>query len=384
MQHVTILGAGYAGMLAALRLHKRARVTLISRESSFNERIRLHQLAAGGAIPVRPIADMIRGTGIAFIHATATALDPATQMLTLIDGHGEQSHHRYETLIYALGSHIDRDSLAGVRDHAHTLDPRPDQPRGLAALTQIAAGGGRIVVIGGGLTGIEAASELAAAHPNAQIALISAHEIGAGVYERGRAHLRAAFARLGVTLVEKTRVRRLDAGMIATDDGGHIAADAILWAGAFAVPTLAREAGIAVNARGQIAVDARLRSVSHPAIIAAGDSAAVGVRMACASAMPMGAYAADAALGSDAPFAFGFIAQCISLGRGDGLIQFVRGDDTPTDRIITGGAAARFKEAICRFTTAALAMERRFPGVYLWRKTPLEQPAPWVQREGIA
>lgn len=42
--------------------------------------------------------------------------------------------------------------------------------------------------------------------------------------------------------------------------------------------------------------------------------------------------------------------QCISLGRRDGLIQFVREDDSPREAILTGRAAALYKEAIVRGT----------------------------------
>ncbi|MDZ4766431.1 MAG: FAD-dependent oxidoreductase [Chloroflexota bacterium] len=381
MKHITILGAGYAGMLAALRLHKRAHVTLISREATFVERIRLHQAAAGQSIRVRPIADMLRGTGVTFIQANIAHIDAEAHTLSLIGTNGTPSEHAHETLIYALGSHIDRDALPGVRAHAQTLDPR-----GFAAVTAIAARGGRIVLIGGGLTGIEAASELAEAHPHAHITLITQGEIGAGLSDGGREHVRSVFAHLGVTLIENRRVTQIDANTIVTDND-TILTDGVLWAGAFAVPSLARDAGITVNARGQIVVDAALRSVSHPDILVAGDSACVpGVRMACATAMPMGAHAADVALGSDTPFRFGFLVQCISLGRRDGLIQFVNADDSPQPRILTGRAAATFKELICHFTVAALGVERRLPGIYAWRKSDLgvESASDGVWAKGIA
>ena len=107
-----------------------------------------------------------------------------------------------------------------------------------------------------------------------------------------------------------------------------------------------------------------MRSLTSPTIYAAGDSAAfapeVGltIRMACATAVPMAAHAADNLYAQlvgepQQPFRFGYVVQCISLGRHDGLIQRVRADDSPTDRIMTGRPAAWFKEAICR--SAALA-----------------------------
>jgi NADH dehydrogenase FAD-containing subunit len=49
--HIAILGAGYAGQMAAARIAKRRpdiRLTVIDASSTFVERIRLHQIAAAG------------------------------------------------------------------------------------------------------------------------------------------------------------------------------------------------------------------------------------------------------------------------------------------------------------------------------------------------
>ena len=154
-----------------------------------------------------------------------------------------------------------------------------------------------------------------------------------------------------------------------TSDGQRFESDVTVWAGAFGVPSLAREAGIAVNRIGQIIVDPYLRSVSHPEIFAVGDAAATGLRMACATAMPIGAHAADnltAVLRGNPlkPFRFGFGGRCISLGRHDGLIQMVNSDDSPREFIFTGRTAAFFKETICRYAYYSLPLERLIPGFY--------------------
>jgi monoamine oxidase len=47
---------------------------------------------------------------------------------------------------------------------------------------------------------------------------------------------------------------------------------------------------------------------------------------------------------------FKYFNQCISLGRKDGLIQFVHQDDSPRPAILTGRAAAIYKEAVVRGT----------------------------------
>ena len=75
---VVVLGAGYGGTLAAIRLAGKARqadVTLIGESDLFVERVRLHQYAAHQRLRQRPMADILGGTRIKFIRGTVSSVD---------------------------------------------------------------------------------------------------------------------------------------------------------------------------------------------------------------------------------------------------------------------------------------------------------------------
>jgi NADH dehydrogenase FAD-containing subunit len=244
-----------------------------------------------------------------------------------------------------------------VREHALTLG-------GVEATTQMKAKleanpNARVIVCGGGLTGIELASEIAETYPHLSLTLLSRDPLGLNLSKRGHAYVLDAFKRHNITVREGVTIVRVEQRGVLLENGQLLEADLVIWAGAFTVPTLARESGIAVNRLGQIRVDPYLRSVSHADIFAVGDAAASGVRMACATAMPQGAHAADnlAAMIKNQPlkpFRFGFGGRCISLGRHDGMLQIVNADDSPREQIITGRMGALIKEMICRYTTFSL------------------------------
>lgn len=65
MKHrIVVLGAGYAGAITAGRLAKRlhrddVEITLVNADPDFVERIRLHQLATGQDLPVRPLRNPV-------------------------------------------------------------------------------------------------------------------------------------------------------------------------------------------------------------------------------------------------------------------------------------------------------------------------------------
>ncbi len=382
---IVVIGGGYAGMLAAVRAAKRTRklgahVTLIDPSESFIERIRLHQLAAGEPFAYRARSEMLRGTGAVFIQGRVESLDPEAQTLSVATAERVQTI-AYDTLIYALGSSVDTSLVPGVAEHAHSLGSEAAARALREMLPEAAERGATLVVCGGGLTGIEVSSEIAEAYPSLHVRLLTRGPFGQALSEKGRRHLRGTFDRLGIEIRDHTEVSRVRSGEIVTADGDTIPFDLCLWAGPFGVPALAREAGLAVNARGQALVDPFLRSVSHPSIFVAGDAAAfveapgAPIRMACATALPMGAHAADNVTALLCgrplrPFRFGYVIQCISLGRRNGLVQFVHHDDTPKERIVRGRLAAFVKEQICRLTVWSLRMERRWPGVYTWSKGP--------------
>jgi NADH dehydrogenase len=187
-------------------------------------------------------------------------------------------------------------------------------------------------------------------------------------------------------------VRALQANAAMLDGGERIPFDLCLWSGGFVASPLARDAGLPVNARGQVLVDTTLRVIEHPEIFVAGDAAAVGgadggeLRMACATAMPMGAYAGEALAKAIAaepirPFQFAFKIRCISLGRRDGLIQHVDQFDRAVPQVWTGRVAAAIKEIVCRSTVFAIRGEGRLRiPFYRWPQpsvatAPLPQPA---------
>jgi NADH:ubiquinone reductase (H+-translocating) len=381
METIIVLGAGYAGTLAAIRLARqtrgRAEVVLVNAAADFVERIRLHELAAGQTPKVRPLAQMLAGTGVRFHAGRASALDPEKRVLTV----GGQAL-RYDRLVYALGSHVDTQRVPGLREHAFTLDP--GSAAALArALPAVAARQGRLLVVGGGLTGIEGASELAEQFPSLKVTIACAGALGEGLSKKAVAHLHRAFARLGVTVMEHVEVRALAHESAALASGAALPFDVCLWAGGFVAAPLAREAGLAVNERGQVRVDRTLRSISHPTVYGAGDAAqpeeptGSPLYMSCQTAMPLGAHAADnlaRALGGqpERPFSMRTNGVCISLGRRDGIIQPGRADGSAMGWALTGRLAAWFKERVCRFTTWSLDRERR-GARYRWRT--LSRPA---------
>ncbi|WP_433461755.1 NAD(P)/FAD-dependent oxidoreductase [Spirillospora sp. CA-128828] len=368
---IVILGAGYSGMMCAIRLAHRTRrrsvrITLVNPSARFTERLRLHQVAAGQELADLQIPDLLHGTGVVFKRGRATSIDPAGRTVTL----DETEILHYDRLVYALGSSTDTSIVPGADDHAFTLNGPAEARRFAARLDELTDAQGAVTVCGGGLTGIEAAAEIAEGRPGLAVTLISRDVPGTMMGEKARAYLHRALERIGVQLVVGAGAAKVLPGRIELEDGRVVPSDACLWTAGVKVPTLAADAGIDTDDRGLITVDGTLRSVSHPEVHAIGDTAAIGqawgqIHGTCQSGMPTGAYTADAIArllqGKKVkPFRFGYFHQPVSIGRRDGVVQFTHADDTPRRTYLKGRAAVFYKETVSGSPPKMYRMSKHF------------------------
>ncbi|MEV0383019.1 FAD-dependent oxidoreductase [Nonomuraea sp. NPDC050643] len=359
---IVVLGAGYTGASAAGRLAKRLRredvaITLVNAEPDFVERVRNHQLAAGQDLKPRPLGEMYAGTGVELRLGQVTGVDVDRRTVAVTGANGTEEL-AYDTLVYALGSGWNSQAVPGTAEHAHQIAGRTGA-LGLRERLASLEAGQTVVVVGGGLTGVEASTEIAEARPDLDVALAADGALGDWLSPKGREHVRKVFGKLGITAYEHTAITGVEADHVTTADGRVIPAAVTVWTAGFAVHPIAKATFLEVSGTGQIVVDRTMRSVSHPDVYAVGDAAmAIGagdkpLRMSCASGIPTAWLAADAIAarltGRKVPDkTIGYANQCISLGRKEGLIQYVTADDHAKQMVLRGRLAAVYKELICK------------------------------------
>jgi NADH dehydrogenase FAD-containing subunit len=119
-------------------------------------------------------------------------------------------------------------------------------------------------------------------------------------------------------------------------------------------------------------------------VYAIGDAALVQgpgdkpLRMSCASGVPTAWQAADAIAarltGGKIPNTpMRYFNQCISLGRREGLIQYVTADDRAVGAALTGRLAALYKELVCK--GAAWGVANPTLGIPTRRRDMVREPA---------
>ena len=350
--HVVVIGAGYAGVSAAKQLRRGgAEVTVVNPRADFVERIRLHQLMVGNHTATRPLTSLLP-RGATLVQDAAASIDADTRTVALAGG----DTFGYDYLVYAVGSRSRLDVIPGAREHAVTVGDLDDAISARERLSRLAPGSS-VTIVGAGLTGVEAASEIGELGTHT-VRLISDRELAPSVSEKGRTYLRRYFTELGVEVIEHAGVTEVAQEKIVLADGRALDSDLTVVTAMFELPTLARNSGLAVDAGRALQVDDLLVSAGSGTIVGAGDAVRIGehpLRMSCQAAVPLGAHAAETVLHLIAgttpkPVRARFTGQCISLGRRAGLIQGANSDDVPSSLTMTGRAAAFVKEQVCRST----------------------------------
>jgi NADH dehydrogenase FAD-containing subunit len=395
---IVVLGAGYAGLMAATRLAKvtgpeQADIVLVNASATFDERTRNHQVAAAQPVRQAPIEEFLNSTRITFLQAMVTGLRPG-QRTVVLEGDAGPGQIAYDYLVYALGSHVNTEAVPRADQYAYTLDFKP-----ASALAQrlpaLAAQNGRVLLVGGGNTGVETATELAESFPGLRVTLATRRSLARQLSAKAQAHIRRAFKRLDIEFLENTEVIEVRQNDALTRAGAAIPFDACAWVGGFAVPDLARRAGLQVNERGQIAIDRAMRSLSHPEIYAVGDAAhpaedpGTPVRMGLYSSIMMGGHGADCLAAQingkePKPFGLSYVALGLSLGRRDGVWQFLDwNSDRPLNMNYYGRAANWSREFFVMFAPWVIKVQRSVPWVFewpgrrkLWRRAAVSEPRP--------
>ena len=358
---IVVVGGGYAGTMAANRLAGQpgTDVVLVNARPRFVNRIRLHQWVAGTGEATHEYDGML-GDGVRLVVGVAERIDTAGRRVVLASGETVP----YDRLVYAVGSTSATDS-----EHAFTVGEWESAQR---LREHLKTADGPVTVVGGGLTGVETASELA--ELGLPVRLVCDGPLVPSFGAKGRRNTARALAKVGVRVFENRRVTAIGPDSVTVTGTGTEeewpSVTTVLAVG-FGIPRLAADSALTTDPEGRLVTDETLTSVDDPRIVGAGDAVAPSgspLRMSCAAAVPLGLHAADTVIAAmkgaqPQPIRIGFVGQNASVGRRAAVIQLVRTDDTPRSMAFGGRFGAMIKEQVCRFVIRGIGLEGRRPGL---------------------
>ena len=353
---IVVLGGGFGGLPVTRRLEqlcgadRDVEITLVSRENFFVITPLLFEACSGRlelrhcAQPVRPALSCAR-----FIEASVDGVDVDRRVVHAVASDGTSYALPYDQLVVALGAATNETVIPGsptaftfktmadaliLRNHLIEQFERADAATDSATRRHALS----LVVIGGGLVGVELLGEMTAFaedvlryYPRLKREELQCHlfEAGPRILPEIDPELAAVASdvlrRRGADIRASTPVRAIEPGRVHLANETIDAATIVLAAGIVPNPQAARMR-VEHDARGRIAVDATMRSLSHPEIWALGDCASIpgpdghpypalaqhAVREAKQLARNVAAVATRS--GAPAPFIFRALGTMASLG----------------------------------------------------------------------
>lgn len=281
---VVVLGAGYAGLTCFLELQahlsRHCDLVLVNLDRYHWFTTELHTYVAGEeADAIRlPLARVVVRPG-RLVVGRVQRVDPTERRVLLADG----QTLTYDLLVFALGSEPEYYGLPGVAEHSLEVGSWEGARQLRARVHKLAAssGGGRplgrVVVAGGGMTGVELAGELADQFPGRlQLTLVEAGpEIMPGFAPDLVHTARKVLQQKGVEIHTARPIVEAEAGQVRLKDGTTLPFDLLVWAAGVRGSAVLAESGFATNCRGRALVDPYLRAEGYPDVYVVGDSASV-------------------------------------------------------------------------------------------------------------
>ena len=371
MKQIVVLGAGFAGLIAAVGAARRlaeleidksdVAVSVVNRDEWHSIRVRNYETELGDTLV--PLDDVLSPIGVDLRIGKVTGVDCARHEIAVA---GQPNLH-YDRLVFALGSELVRPPIPGLAEHGFDIDTHDAAARlgaHLAALPTRRASPGRFtaLVVGGGLTGVEMATELAprlkdiaGGLPTRIILADRAPRIGSNMGEQACCVIDEALAALGVETRPGVTIASIDAAGAALASGETIDAETVIWCAGMRAHPLAAALPGEHDRFGRVAVDRFLRLDACADVLATGDAAMVLVDgehpsvMSCQHARPMGRIAGhnvvcDLVGEPMIPLEIGYYVTCLDLGPWGAV--YCQGWDRQV--AVKGAAAKQTKQTINR------------------------------------
>jgi NADH dehydrogenase len=314
---VVIAGAGYAGLAAARTLarEKNARVVLINKHAYHLLKFQLHE-AAVNKIDIDTLAlpmKYVLPRDVEFVKAQITGFDFKTRSVCT-----DRNDFDYDRLIIALGSQPATFNIPGLAEHALMLMSTSNARliRGhlemtLSTLSSTTRSAPYPIVIGGGgITGVELATELAEGlrdlerqfdldrHAIKVMLVEAASTVLPGFDRKTFDEATRVLQRLNVEVRTSTAIERVEADRvwvksIGSDRTEGIETSTVIWTGGVRANALVLNSRLTLGERGAVVVDEYLRSIDYPEVSVVGDSAVVRDPRNGQVAIPCGQLAAQ-------------------------------------------------------------------------------------------
>lgn len=320
IKKLLIIGGGFAGVWAALSAMRHLRIlnkqheveiTLINKDDYHGLRPRFYEEDLSQTRV--PLEKILIPFGIKLVIGEVSVIDLKRQTVDIKNASSELEIHQYDKLILAAGSHLFAPPVPGLNEFGFNVDTyaaAKHLSNHLHALHKKSAKGRfTVVVVGGGFTGLEAATDiigrlkkLASEQDNVRVIIVDHSEIGSSLGQEPMTIVQKALRELNIETMINVHVSSIEKDQVILDSGEAIDTQTVIWAAGMRASPLTKMFPAELDRFGRLPVDSFLRIKGTENCFAAGDVAAAmtdethPTLLCCQHAMPLGRWAGHNAI----------------------------------------------------------------------------------------
>lgn len=229
MRHLVILGGGYGGLRVIQRLLadkevKDVKITLIEREAYHSLKTEFYALAAGTVADRHLRIPFPEDERLQHICDTVTKIDPEKSEVALKNG----GVLTYDDLLIGLGCEDKHHGVPGAQEKTLSIQSMR-RARKTNQIIQNVPHGGRVAIVGGGLSGVETASELRESRTDLNIRLYDRGENILSMFPKKLySYVTDWFIENNITIINRANITEVDWKTLY-NHGEPEELDAIIW-----------------------------------------------------------------------------------------------------------------------------------------------------------
>ncbi|MDQ0338161.1 NADH dehydrogenase [Caldalkalibacillus uzonensis] len=274
-KHILILGGGYGGLriiqrLLAANLPRYTQLTLIDRMPYHGLKTEYYALAAGTESEAKLRVAFPEDPRLKVQLGEVTSIDLEQNMVHLLDG----DPIPYDYLIIALGCEDKYHGVPGADQYTHSIQTMPQTRETYQALNNIKPYG-QVAIVGGGLSGVELASELRESRPDLNITIYDRGESILNPFpEKLKRYVSQWFHENDVDLVHKANITKVEPQILFNHDQ-PIEVDEIVWTAGIQASRIVQALPVEKDSMGRVALSPHHYLEDYPHVFVVGDCASL-------------------------------------------------------------------------------------------------------------
>lgn len=276
MKHIVVLGGGYGGMrvtqkLLASHKLKDIKITLVDKVSYHCLKTEYYALAAGTEADRHLRVAFPEDARLNFKYGDIESINLEEKNVSF---HNCEEPLSYDQLVIGLGCQDKYHGVPGAEEHSLSIQTLRKSRTTYQTIQDIEPGG-VVSIVGGGLSGVELASELRESRPDLKVILFDRGKTVLSMFPK-KLHLYVQnwLVDHGVTLVNEATITKVEKNAVYNYDEAT-ECDAVIWTAGIQANKIARDLNVEKDSIGRIKLTKHHFIEGYQDVFVVGDCAAL-------------------------------------------------------------------------------------------------------------